>query len=339
VKVFVTGGNGFIGSVVVRDLVTSGHDVVCLLRGASRTERIDDLAFARATGDVCDLESIRTAMRGCTCTIHLAAPGGWGEDEPSALHRIIEGGTRNVLQVAGELRDHRIVIVSSTAAINASDRPHVFDERAPFTLRDASLHYAHAKHQAELLAAIAYARGVPVVIANPAEVYGPNDIALGTAGNLVDFATSRPVLVCRGGTSVVHVADVSTGIIAALRRGRPGERYILSGENLTIRQLAQLVLELVGRHTPIVSIPRGVARVVSRIAARLRIPLPYNSHVIPYATRYWFVDSTKARRELGVSFRNARETIRSTVEWLTHAGFLDDAPRRANGMPHAQERA
>jgi dihydroflavonol-4-reductase len=322
-KVLVTGGNGFIGSVVVRDLVAANYEVVCLLRPNSRTERIDDVPVTRVRGDVSDIESLRAAARACAGTIHLAAPGGWGSDDPTALHRVIEGGTRNVLAVAAEIgAAHRVVVVSSTAAINASERPHIFDERSPFTVRDRGLHYAHAKHQAELLAEIAHQRGVAVVIVNPAEVYGPNDTALGTARHLIDFARSRPVLVCRGGTGIVHVADVSAGVVAAFRRGRVGERYILAGDNLTIRQLALLVLDLLGRHARIIRIPNVVARAVSRVAVRWHLPLPYDPAVVPYATRYWFVDSRKAQRELGISFRGARATIAPTLAWLMQAGHI-----------------
>src|SRR5690242_19724456 len=218
-KILVTGGSGFIGSAVVRDLVTAGYEVVCLFRPTSNTQRVGDLPIERAVGDVRDAASVRAAMCGCDATIHLAAPGGWGNDDPSILRQVIEGGTENVLSAAAERRGHRVVHVSSTAAINGSEQPRVFDERTPFTLRDPILHYAHAKHRAEEAAIKASERGVPVVIVNPAEVYGPNDIALGTASNLVDFAKSSPVLICRGGTSVVHVADVSAGIIRALQRG------------------------------------------------------------------------------------------------------------------------
>lgn len=109
---------------------------------------------------------------------------------------------------------------------------------------------------------------------------------------------------------------MAAGIIAALTRGRPGERYILGGENVTIRGLAELVLELAGRRVPVVEVPNGVVRLATRVAVTLRLPLPYNAHVVPYATRYWFVDSTKAQRELGVSFRGARATIAATIEWL-----------------------
>jgi len=321
-RILVTGGNGFIGSTVVRDLVAAGHEVVCLLRPTSNTQRIDDLPIERAVGDVRDLSAVRAAMCGCAATIHLAAPGGWENDDPSVLLQVIEGGTQNVLSAAAERRGHRVVHVSSTAAINGSERPRVFDERTPFTLRDPALHYAHAKHRAEAAAIGASERGVPVVIVNPAEVYGPNDTALGTAGNLVDFVTSTPVLVCRGGTSVIHVADVSAGIIRALQRGRSGERYILGGENVTIRDLARLVLELVNRRAPVVMVPRSAARLGTKLAVRLGVPLPFNPHVIPYATRYWFVDNSKAQRELGARFRGARETIGGTLHWLRQRGVI-----------------
>jgi dihydroflavonol-4-reductase len=322
-KVLVTGGNGFIGSTVVGALVASGRQVVCLLRDTSRTERIDRFPFERASGDVRDAPAVRAAMSRCDCTIHLAAPGGWESDHPTELRDVIEGGARNVLDAAGALGYHRVVLISSIAAVNGSDAPHVFDENAVFAVRDPSLHYAHAKHRAEQIARDAYKRGVPVIVVNPAEVYGPEDTSLGTARNLIDFAKATPVLVCHGGTSVVHVADVATAIVAALDRGQPGERYILGGENLTIRQLAELVLELVGRRTAIVSVPNGLARLVARVVAALRIPVPFNPHVVPYATRYWFVDSSKARRELGVRFRGARDTIQSTLDWLFETGRLD----------------
>jgi dihydroflavonol-4-reductase len=321
-KVFVTGGNGFIGSQVVKTLVASGHHVVCLLRPTGHTDRIDGLAIERVRGDVRDLASLRAGMSDCDCTIHLAAPGSWEHDEPRVIEQVIEGGTRNVLDAASARRDHRVVVVSSTAAINASETPQLFDEHAAYTIEEPSLHYAHAKHRAELAASDAFARGVPVVVVNPAEVYGPGDSALVTAGNIIDFAKSSPVLVCRGGTGIVHVADVAAGIVAALERGRPGERYILGGENVTIRQLAVLCLELLGRRAKIVTIPNRLARSVSRVAIQLHLPLPYNPHVVPYATRYWFVDSSKAERELGVTFRSARETIQSTLAWLTEARLL-----------------
>jgi dihydroflavonol-4-reductase len=321
-RVFVTGGNGFVGSAVVRALVGAGHTVRCLLRPTSDIDRIRDLAVERVVGDVRQPDALRAGMRDCDGTIHLAAPGGWGGDDPRVLHDVIVNGTQHVLDAAAAIDGHRVVHVSSTAAIAASDQPRVFDETSAFNVREPALRYSHAKHDAELRVRDACARGVPVVVVNPSEVYGPGDTQLVSASSLVDFATATPVLVCRGGTSVVHVDDVAAGTVAALERGRPGERYILGGENLTIRQLAELVLGLIGRNASIVTVPNTLGRLAARAAVAARLPVPFNPHVVEYATRYWFVDNAKARRELGARFRGAEETIRETLDWLRRSGRL-----------------
>lgn len=321
-RIAVTGGNGFIGAAVTRRLAQAGHGLVCLLRVTSDVARLQGTSYERVEGDIRDAASVRRAMEGCDATVHLAAPGGWDGGDPAALTAIIEEGARNVFAAAEALGRQRVVLVSSSAAINASPTPRLFDESSEFTVRESSLAYARAKHRSELSARSAVERGVPVVIVNPSEVYGPGDTALGTAGNLIDFARSTPVLVCDGGSSIVHVDDVAAGIVAALERGRAGERYILGGENVTVRRLAELVLELVGRRAPIVRVPNAVVRAVARLGIALHLPLPFNPHVVPYATRYWFVDNAKARRELGVSFRDARATVRSTLDWLKASGRL-----------------
>jgi dihydroflavonol-4-reductase len=321
-KIFVTGGNGFIGSVVVRKLLHAGYEVRCLLRTSSRTERIDGLPVERVLGDVRDADSLRAGMADCQATIHLAGLSSWGEIDSPDLKDVVEGGTRNILEAAHVLPTHRVIFVSSVTAVNGSDRPEVFSEASKFTLDDPELKYALAKRNAEVQCRKALSQGVPVVVVNPAEVYGPSDTAFVTAGNLVHFARSNPVLVCSGGTSVAYVDDVAAGIVAALAKGRPGERYILGGENLTIRQLAGLCLQLIGRRPRIVTLPNSLIRRVTRVATMLRLPLPYDARVIPYATRYWFVDGSKAQRYLGVKFRDARSTLAPTIAWLREAGHI-----------------
>jgi dihydroflavonol-4-reductase len=321
-KIFVTGGNGFIGSVVVRKLLHAGYEVRCLLRTSSRTERIDGLPVERVLGDVRDADSLRAGMADCQATIHLAGLSSWGEIDSPDLKDVVEGGTRNILEAAKVLPTHRVIFVSSVTAVNGSDRPEVFSEASKFTLDDPELKYALAKRNAEVQCRKALSQGVPVVVVNPAEVYGPSDTAFVTAGNLIHFARSNPVLVCSGGTSVAYVDDVAAGIVAALAKGRPGERYILGGENLTIRQLAGLCLQLIGRRPRIVTLPNSLIRRVTRVATTLRLPLPYDARVIPYATRYWFVDGSKAQRDLGVKFRDARSTLAPTIAWLREAGHI-----------------
>lgn len=322
-KVLVTGGSGFIGSVVVRRLLAAGHEVRCLLRATSRTERIDGLGVERVIGDVRDPASLRAAADACAATVHLAGLSSWNEIASPLLEEVVVRGTANVLEAAAAAGHRRLVYVSSAAAVNGSERPQVFDETAEFTLDDPALTYSRAKRRAEALCREQAARGLHVAIVNPAEVYGPGDSGLVTAGNLLEFARGAPVLVPEGGTGVVHVEDVAAGILAALERGRAGQRYILGGENLTVRAIAELTLSLLGRSARVLDVPNALLRAAARAGAALRLPLPFNPHLVPYATRYWFVDAGKARRELGVTFRSARETLEPTVGWLRSAGYLE----------------
>lgn len=319
-KIFVTGGNGFIGSVVVRRLVEQGHHVRCMLRDTSDTARLSGLEFERAPGDVRDAATVLAGAQGCDGIIHLASLSSWNDIHSPLMHDVVIGGSRNVLDAARAAGNLRTVFVSSIIAVNGTADPVVQDETSECTLPLHKLVYAQSKREVEAMCRAAAAKGLPVTIVNPAEVYGPEDTALITAGNLIDFAKSSPVLVPSGGTSVVYVEDVADGIIAALERGRPGERYILGGENMSIRQLAELTLELLGQKKKIMLLPNGLIRGVAKVGSALHIPLPFNPAVIPYATLYWFMDNAKAKRELGVTFRPAREALVPTIEWLKSSG-------------------
>lgn len=318
--VLLIGGGGFIGSAAARQLARAGARLRCLVRpGSTNTARLQGLDWERVEGDITDAAAVARAVQGCRAVVHLASPTAWRDIDSPALESTVAAGTANVLDAA---KDLRVVYVSSVVAVDGSEAPQVFDEQSPFTLTDPALRYAHAKHGAEKLCREAAARGVDVVVVNPAETYGPGDTGLITAGSLKDFANSAPVMICTGGTSVVHVDDVAAGVVAALERGRAGERYILGGDNLTVRALAELTLELLGRKASILTVPNGLLRWIGRAALALNVPLPLEPRVIPYATRYWFVDSAKARRELGVSFRPAREVLAPTLAWLREAGHI-----------------
>lgn len=327
-KVFVTGGNGFIGSVVVRTLIAQGHSVRCLVRKTSKTDRIDGLAWERVEGDVRDAASLKAGLNGCDGAIHLASLSSWNDIDSPLMDEVVEQGTRNLLDAALSFplsQRPKVVFVSSILAVNGSTEPRPFDEAVPFQLPLGSLNYSRCKLAAEAMCRKAASDGLPVVVVNPGEVYGPEDRDLITACNLIDFAKSNPVLVCNGGTAVVYVDDVALGIVRALEKGRSGERYILGGDNLSVQQLAGLALELLGQKKTVVRVPNVLLKGITAVATRLRIPLPYNPHVIPYATKYWFMDSRKAQRELGIKFRSARDTLAPTLQWLKESGRIPKA--------------
>jgi dihydroflavonol-4-reductase len=321
--ILVTGGSGFIGSVVVRMLLERGYQVRCLLRPTSNTKRLTTLDYERVEGDVRELTTILAGMDGCQAVIHLACLSAWDRIDSPEMEDVAVGGTRTVLDAAGKLGNVRVVFVSSITAVGATSAPWLLDEDTSYNLLTTKgLTYSHAKHRAEMLCQQAVRAGLDVVIVNPAEVYGPNDTALVTAGNLVDFATSNPVFVCHGGTSIAYVDDVAVGAVHALEKGRRGERYILGGPNLTLSELARLCLNILGKKPCVITLPNGVIKTLTRVATTLRIPLPYNPRAIPYATRYWFVDSGKAQRELDTRFRSARDTLAPTLAWLQQAGYI-----------------
>ncbi|MCC6808751.1 MAG: NAD-dependent epimerase/dehydratase family protein [Deltaproteobacteria bacterium] len=321
-KFFVTGGNGFIGSVVVRTLIEQGHAVRCLMRETSKADRIADLPFERATGDVRDYDSLVRGINGCDGVLHLASLSSWDDIHSPEMKAVVLDGTDNVLKAAAANGNKKVVFVSSTLAVNASQEPEVFNEGAQFDVDLSELAYSRYKIEAEKLCIAAVERGQPVVIVNPAEVYGPHDTGMITAKNLIDFAKSWPVLVCKGGTAVVYVEDVARGIVAAFEKGKSGERYILGGDNLTIKELADLTNDILGKKKWTLTFPNGFIKGLTKVATSVKMPLPYNPNVIPYATKYWFVDNKKAKEELGVRFRPARECLKPTLEWLKEAGHI-----------------
>ncbi len=299
------------------------RQVRCLVCAASRCERIADLQMESVEGDVRDAGAVRRAVAGCGAVLHLAGISGWSQIASPDLFPVIVEGTRNVLQAAQAAGVRRVVYVSSAVTAGSSRRPELRDETSPFSPRDArGMPYALAKHEAECRCLAAAQAGLDVVIVNPAEVYGPGDRDLITAGNLLGLLAGAPVAVCTGGTSIIHVGNVAEGIVRALDGGRSGERYLLGGDNLHHRELARLLLEVVGRRTPVVTVPAAVARLAGRVAAVLRLPFPVAPGVIPYATRYWFLDNRKARNELGMEFRSARETLAETLAWQRSVGRL-----------------
>jgi len=320
-KVFVTGGNGFIGSRVVRQLHAQGHEVRCLLRLTSKTDRIDMVPFERHIGDVRDVDSLVAGMDGCDGVIHLASISSWDQIRSPIMRIVVIDGTRNVLEAATKAGGLRTVFVSTCAAINGTVQPEVMDETTAFALDPKTYIYAGAKHEAEQICAEFAAGGLPVITVNPCEVYGPEDEDLITSSYLLDALKDWPVMSLHGGTAVAHVEDVANGIILALQKGRGGERYILGGENLHVRQVMEKTLEAGGQGGKfILQLPNGLIKAVVKSLAALKLPTPVIPDIVDYGTLFWYVDSRKAQDELGYTYRSADETITDVVGWLRESG-------------------
>ncbi len=305
-RIFVTGGNGFIGSRVVAELISRGYRVRCLLRKQSDFSRISHLPYEPHTGDILDVETLISGIKDCDGVIHLAGISSWEEIRKARahLHTVIVQGTKNVLDASIRNGRPRLVFVSSSATINASETPKLFNEKTRFSPKRPHLHYSQAKRDAERLIRRYRIDGMAdAIIVNPCEVYGPKDIDGITASNLMGFLQYLPAVVCRGGTSVAHVEDVARGIVIALEKGRLGERYILGGENLTLEQIARTVRKVAGLSDRVVRVPSSLLKAALR-------------DVIEYASLYWFMDSSKAIQELGYQFRSSSEVFAEVIPEL-----------------------
>jgi dihydroflavonol-4-reductase len=325
-RVFVTGGNGFIGSRVVRQLHAEGHTVRCLVRETSKTHRIDAVPFERHIGDVRDVDSLVAGMKDCDGVIHLASISSWDQIRSPIMRTVVIDGTRHVLEAAKRSGGLRTVFVSTCAAVNGTRRPELMNEDTPFTLDPKTFVYAGAKHEAEAICAEFAADGLPVITVNPCEVYGPEDEDLITASYLLDALKDWPVMSLHGGTAVAHVEDIAAGIIKALEHGRGGERYILGGENLHVRDVMERTLRAGGQEGKfILQLPNSLIKAVIKTLATLRLPTPVIPDLVDYGTLFWFVDCSKAETELGYTYRPADETIQDVVDWLIAEGMAPQA--------------
>lgn len=320
--VFVTGGHGFVGSWVVKGLLARGYRVRCLVRATSKTHRIDELDVERFVGDILQPESLVEGMAGADHCIHLAGISSYKDMQEDWTVPTIVDGTRNVLSKAKAAGIGRVVYIGSGIIYCSPDPARIADETSPFLLHDSGLLYALGKHQAEAVVDEAVADGQDVVVAIPMETYGPHDDEFLTTGYLKEAINGWPPLATRGGVSFAHVEDVAEGIIGALERGRTGERYILGGENATIKEIVELACDVAGKPKRALVLPTGLTKLALRSMVRLGIEPPEHPNAVDYGTLFGFTRSDKAKREIGYAPRPGRAVMESTVAWLRDAGHI-----------------
>jgi dihydroflavonol-4-reductase len=326
-KTFVTGGTGFVGGALVRRLLTSGHQVRALVRPGANTRQLDGLPVERINGDLADSDALRQGMAGCEWVFHVAALYAyWGYSWGDFFRSNVEG-TRQVLETAAQLGMQRIVHTSSIASLGIPRDGTPGDEHTPVTIKDMLSDYKRSKYLAEEVAQEFVARGLPVVIVNPAAPVGVGDHKPTQTGKLiVDFLNRKMPAYVETGLTVVDVEDVAAGHLLAAEKGQVGERYILGGENLTLKQVLDLLAEVSGLPQVRTRIPRLVALAwayadtgLARLDPR-RVPAATPAAVRVSSKKEYF-SSAKAVRELGYTFAPARQALRKAVEWYRANGY------------------
>jgi dihydroflavonol-4-reductase len=319
-RVLLTGATGFIGSHVARALLARGDDVRVTVRPSSPEKALDGLDVERVTADITDRQAMRRAARGIERAFHVAGsvnlrlPG-------DQLLRVNAEGTRTVLDACLAAGVERAVHVSSVAAIGPARPGGALDERhvRPWPL---GIPYADAKHAAELEALRIAARGLDVVVACPAHVFGAGDERRSSTEVVRRFLLRRIPAYVDGAINVVDVQDVAAGLLLCDERGKPGERYILGTRNYTWQRLFAELQRISGVEAPALRLPVAAALALAQAAARAPGPTPVTPAEIRAAAQWWTYRSSKARRELGWTTRAHEDTVEETVQY--HAERLGE---------------
>jgi dihydroflavonol-4-reductase len=347
-KVLVLGSTGFIGSRLCRELLERGHHVKAFHRPTSSLRLLEGLAVAHVLGDLTQPETIEAAMDGVETVYHTAATMVGGSDQSGKLYTITVEGTRSVVQAALRKGVRRLLYTSSVAALGvpervvASNKPATaglnpgagicMNESHTWNLRPDFWPYGYSKYLAELEVQKAVAQGLDALIVNPSSVIGAGDIYRQNISMVVQFSRQRFPALVEGGLNFVHIADVVEGHLAAMERGRTGERYILGGENMSFVSLAKLVSGIAGVPAPALVLPGGLVRALSGLLMLLQsfIDLPINASNFPLAGNYFYYDTRKAQVELGLSSpRPVRDAVQEAYDWFLHVGAI----RRSRSSP------
>ncbi|MCX6133912.1 MAG: SDR family oxidoreductase [Ignavibacteriales bacterium] len=325
-NVLVTGGTGFLGSNLAAALLEGGCNVRILRRAGSDTAALGPLPVEHCIGDVRDVDSLRRAAKGCDTVFHTAALISYWRKERLLMYEVNIQGTRNVAQVCIENGIQRLVHTSSTAAVGFPEDGALADETICFNWEPYDVGYRNSKHRAEGEIQRAVSHGLDAVIVNPTVIIGPGDMHFHGGQLLRDVWRKRIFYYVQGGMSVAYVSDVVRGHLLAARQGRAGERYILSGENLSHREIISTTADVVGGIQPLFRLPQSLVSLVTAASESVAGVLnrrPWVSReLLAGSNLNYHFSCRKAQKELGYTFTPFREAVERTFEWYIDRGLL-----------------
>ena len=334
-KVLVTGATGFVGSHVAQLLCAQGADVRVLVRATSRTENLADLKAERITGDLRDPDSLSKAMQGCEFVFHVAADYRLWVRDPDQMYRSNVEGTQAIIRAAQKNRVRRVIYTSSVATMGFSTTGRIADETSPVSLEDMVGPYKRSKFMAEQFALEAGRRGTNVVVVNPTTPIGDQDIKPTPTGRIIlDFLKRKFPAYVDTGLNIVDVKDVARGHLLAMEKAVPGERYILGGENLTLKQILDKLSVITGLPAPSMKVPHAVALgfavfdqfftgIIMRKEPRATID------AVRMGRKKMFASSAKAERELGYKAGSVDDALRRAIDWFQAHSYVEVAGRVA----------
>jgi len=326
-KVFLTGATGFVGSHVAREAAAMGADLRLLVRKTSRLDNLAGLNAETVTGDLLEPESLRAAISGCDAVMHVAADYRLWVRDPKTMYAANVDGTRELLRIASEERVGRVVYTSSVATMGFKRDGTIVNEQTPVSIDDMLGHYKRSKFLAEQEAIAAARAGQQVIILNPTTPIGPNDLKPTPTGRIiVDFLNRKFPAYVDTGLNLVDVREVARAHVAALELGRSGERYILGGENLTLKQILDKMSAITGLPSPTMKVPHAVAMVFAffdeNITGRMLGNEPRATvEAVRMGKKKMYASSAKAVQELGFKQIPVYQALRAAIDWFRQHGY------------------
>jgi dihydroflavonol-4-reductase len=327
VRVFITGATGFVGGHVARLYAAEGARLRLLTRQTSRLDSLAGLDAEMVKGDLREPENLRSALSGCDALVHVAADYRLWVRDPEQMYAANVEGTRELLKLAREVGVQRVVYTSSVATMGFKADGTIVNEETPVALADMIGHYKRSKFLGELEAIRAAKAGQHVMILNPTTPIGPGDAKPTPTGRIiVDFLNRKFPAYVDTGLNLVDVTEVARMHVVALERGTPGERYILGGENLTLKQILDRMSAITGLPSPKRKVPHAVAMAFAlfdeTITGKLRGREPRATvEAVRMGKKVMFASSAKAERELGFQVLPVYPALRAAIDWFIAHGY------------------
>ncbi len=318
-KVLVTGATGFTGEKLSHYLMDQGLDVRILIRNPQKAKDFSQ-KIERVPGDVTNIDSLTAACKDVDGVFHLAGVVGYSKAQRQEMERVNIGGTKNLLLAMQANKVKKILHFSSVVAVGASPTPTPLNEDSPYNMHHFNLGYFETKRTAEELVLSAHKSGfIDAVVVNPSTIYGYGDAQKGSRSAQIKVAQGRFPFYPPGGANIIAVEDLCQATLAAFQKGRSGERYILSGENLTIREIFSMIAKEARVEPP--KIPLGRLALLSLgkigdIAEFFGARGPINTENARVSILYHWFDNAKAKKELGLNPRPPHLAIQKSVQWM-----------------------
>lgn len=327
-KILVTGATGFIGSWMCKKLSNEGHQIKVLVRPNSDLTELKAVEHSVAQGDITNLDSLIEASKDVDSIFHLAGLVGYSKQARTAMEKVNVTGTENIVKACIKNNIEKMLYFSSVVAIGSSyTKDQVLNENSPYQISNLNLGYFETKKRAEEIVVKAYKdQKLQPIIVNPTTVYGPGDSKKGSRKTQLKVARGKFPFYSSGGVNVVSVSEViEASYKAFMGAAVPGERHILAGENITIKQLFSLIAKQAGVKPPAIYLPNSIVHTVGKLGDYLESigrSGPLNSENAWTATMYHWFDSTKAQKKLGLTVVPAEECIKQSVDWMRENNYL-----------------